>query len=75
MAGDIGIHKLHVIANKVRSDMDEALIAQAVGRENIIGTIPFTDSFIVNDRDGRAAIENLDERLMDLFNNILEKLL
>jgi len=73
MAGDIGIHKLHVIANKVRSDMDEALIAQAVGRENIIGTIPFTDSFIVNDRDGRAAIENLDERLMDLFNNILEK--
>lgn len=75
MAEDIGIEKLFIVGNKVRSKADEDLIRQAVPGCEILGFIPFSEAFLVNDRDGRAVIDGLEDTLLALFEDMNRKLL
>ncbi len=75
MSAEIGITNLFVIGNKIKSPADEELIRQTTGTENVLGFIPYSEAFLNNDRDGKSAIENLDQNLLDLFEDMIRKLL
>ena len=75
MAGDIGLANIVVVGNKVKSPQDEAMIIDAVEKERLIGLIPYSERFLANDRDGRSAIDDLDEDLAATFASILDALL
>ncbi len=75
MAKDIGISGIRVIANKIRVPADETLIRDAVGTTEILGFIPYSDAILSNDRDAKSAIDNLDDNLLGLFRDIVQKLL
>jgi CO dehydrogenase maturation factor len=76
MAGDIGIKRLSVVGNKIRAKADEELIRDDVGGDStIIGFIPFTDLFLINDRDGRSAIDGIEGPLFEIFSKMLNRLL
>lgn len=75
MAADIGLKKIVVIGNKVKSPEDEQMIIGGVEKEALIGLIPYSERFLANDRDGRSALDDLDARLMRVFADTLENLL
>ena len=75
MASDIGIRNIKVIANKIRSLSDEDLIRRELDATEIIGYIPYSEAILGNDRDGKSAIDNLDDNLLGLFADIVKKLL
>jgi hypothetical protein len=41
----------------------------------IIGVIPYSETILNNDRDGKSAIDNLDDNLLGLFTDIVQNLL
>ena len=75
MASDIGIRNVKVIANKIRSLPDEDLIRRELDATEIIGIIPYSEAILGNDRNGKSAIDNLDDNLLGLFADIVKKLL
>ncbi len=75
MASDIGIRNVKVIANKIRSLSDEDLIRRELDATEIIGIIPYSEAILGNDRNGKSAIDNLDDNLLGLFADIVKKLL
>jgi len=75
MAEEIGIEKLFVVGNKIRSKADKDLIVQAVPGREILALIPFSEAFLANDRDGRSVIDGLDDSLLALFEDMNRKLL
>jgi len=75
MAGEIGLVNIAVIGNKVTSPEDEAMIISAVEHEPLVGLIPYSERFRANDRDGRSALDDLDDELCVLFADILTSLL
>jgi len=75
MAADIGLGNIVVVGNKVKSPEDEAMIINAVETKRLIGLIPYSERFLANDRDGRSALEDLDDELVALFADILQSLL
>ncbi|HQP29730.1 MAG TPA: AAA family ATPase [Deltaproteobacteria bacterium] len=75
MASDIGLGNIVVIGNKVRSPEDEAMIIGGVEKARLIGLIPYTERFLANDRDGRSALDDLDDEISTLLADILQSLL
>jgi CO dehydrogenase maturation factor len=75
MAAEIDIKNLYVVANKMKSNEDKALIESELDKRKIIGFIPYSDTLLNNDRDGKSVIDNLDDNLIGQFENILQKLL
>jgi CO dehydrogenase maturation factor len=75
MASQIGLQNISVIANRIKSRADEDLIMGALGAAKIIGMIPYSETILNNDRDGKSAIDNLDDYLLGLFTDIVQKLL
>ena len=75
MASDIGLKNIVVIGNKVKSPEDEQMIICGVEKEALIGLIPYSERFLANDRDGRSAIDDLDEDLSNIFSSLLQKML
>ena len=74
-AFDIGIRNIRVIVNKIRSLSDEDLIINELDATEIIGIIPYSEAILGNDRNGKSAIDNLDDNLLGLFADIIKKLL
>lgn len=56
LARELGIPNIYVVANKVRSDRDEAMIREYGTRlgVDVIGVIPYDDAVQEADRQGRA---------------------
>lgn len=75
MAGEIGIRDISVVANKVRSEEDEALIRRAVEPHAVLGVIPYAEAILANDRDGQTAIDNLAPDLLRRFEDIVRHIL
>jgi CO dehydrogenase maturation factor len=74
MAGEIGIKNLHVVANKIKTEADRELIERELGGTKIIGLIPYSDTLLANDRDGKSVIDNLDDNLLGQLESIIKKL-
>lgn len=53
LAADLGVHKVSVVANKVRDEYDEAFIREHVPEEDLLGMIHYSGA--VSDADRRCA--------------------
>ena len=53
LAADLGVHKVSVVANKVRDENDEAFIREHVPEEDLLGMIHYNGA--VSDADRRCA--------------------
>jgi len=53
LAADLGVHKVSVVANKVRDEADEAFIREQVPEEDLLGMIHYSGA--VSDADRRCA--------------------
>jgi CO dehydrogenase maturation factor len=53
LAADLGVHKVSVVANKVRDEADEAFIREQVSEEDLLGIIHYSGA--VSDADRRCA--------------------
>ena len=74
MASEIGIRNISVIVNKIKTKEEQDFIWHEVDKNKIIGTIPYSETILNNDRDGKSAIDNLDHNLLGLFEDIVQKL-
>ena len=52
LAADLGITKVNVVANKVRSDEDRAFIRSRIPEENLLGFLSYNPEVIDADRRG-----------------------
>lgn len=75
MSTEIGLQNIVVIGNKVKSKADGDMILTGVGVGEVIGLLPYSESFLLNDRDGKSAIDDLDGNLIALFEDIARKVL
>ncbi len=74
MAGEIRLHHIAVVGNKVNSPIDESFIQSALPEFELLGMIPYVDKLRSADREGRSVLEALDEQLRQSFQAILGKL-
>jgi len=56
LAKDIGIEKVYVVANKVKTDRDKAYIQEHVG-EACLGYISYSDQVAESDREGKSPFD------------------
>ena len=54
LAADLGITKVRVVANKVRSAEDEAFIRERIPEEDLLGFIHYNAEVIDADRNGKS---------------------
>ena len=52
LAEDIGLTKLSLVGNKIRSEKDEAFLRQEMAGFHFLGFIPFTEDIIEADLEG-----------------------
>jgi CO dehydrogenase maturation factor len=63
LAEDLGLHKVAVVANKIRGPGDEAFLKRNLPDLPILGFIPFNDKIIEADLGGRPPYETIPELL------------
>ncbi len=54
LANDLGVHRVMVVANKVRSEDDEAFIRSRIPEEDLLGFIHYNSDVIDADRQGQS---------------------
>ncbi len=57
LAGDIGLRRLYLVGNRVRSEADEAFIRQIAGELPILGFLPYDPQVIEADLTGQAVYD------------------
>nr|MBC7244238.1 AAA family ATPase [Chloroflexota bacterium] len=73
LAADIGIHKVYVVGNKIRSEQDQAFILERLPGDEVLGFLPFSEKAIEADMQN-IAIFDADEKLLAAARKIKEKL-
>jgi CO dehydrogenase maturation factor len=63
LAEDLGLHKVAVVGNKIRSAKDEEFLKRNLPDLPILGFIPFDDRIIEADLEGRPPYEAIPELL------------
>jgi CO dehydrogenase maturation factor len=63
LAADIGIHKVYVVGNKIRSQEDERFISDHLPGDEVLGFLPYSEKAIAADMSG-TAIFDADERMV-----------
>jgi CO dehydrogenase maturation factor len=63
LAEDLGLHKVAVVANKIRGPADEAFLKRNLPDLPILGFIPFNEKIIEADLGGRPPYETIPELL------------
>ncbi|MCQ2529704.1 MAG: AAA family ATPase [Lachnospiraceae bacterium] len=69
LAADIGITKVNVVANKVRSEDDKAFIESKIPKEAILGYISYNSEVIDADRSGLSPFD-VSERAVEEIRQI-----
>ncbi len=54
LAADLGIHKVRVVANKIRDERDEEFIRSAIPAEDLLGFIHYNPEIMDADRSGKS---------------------
>ncbi len=54
LAADLGIHKVQVVANKVRDERDEDFIRSVIPEEDLLGFIHYNTEIMDADRNGQS---------------------
>jgi CO dehydrogenase maturation factor len=76
LSSDLGIKRVCVVGNKVRSQSDRDFIAQNVAGLEVLGHIPFADSIVDADREGVAVFERSPEAVeagREIYRKLLHK--
>ncbi|TYO95007.1 AAA family ATPase [Desulfallas thermosapovorans] len=66
MARDLGIEKVGIIANKIRTDKEKEFIKSSFPDNNILGFIKFSESILANSMEPSQAIEIGGELLAEM---------
>ena len=56
LAGDIGLKRVSVVGNRIRSAEDEQFLRDALPGMEFAGMVPFDDSIVGAERDGRSVV-------------------
>ena len=72
LAQDLGIQNVAAIANKVRSENDQAMIAKALGDIDFLGAIPYDEQVIESDLTGKRPYDdgNFPDTLWQIFQRV-----
>ena len=54
LAADLGVKRVHVVANKIRDDKDEEFIRSAIPAEDLLGCIHYNTEIMDADRNGKS---------------------
>lgn len=76
LAADLGVKKVGVVANKVRSDEDEEYIRERIPEEDLLGFIHYNTEVIDADRKGKSPYdfsETVVNEIKKIKNRIEEK--
>jgi len=73
LARDIGLKKLSVVANKVRSERDKAFLLEQMPGVQFLGFIPFRTDIIEADLDGKPPFEK-DKESLEAVTKMLQKM-
>lgn len=73
LAADIGIHKVYVVGNKIRSAQDQKFILEHLPGDEVLGFLPFSEKAIEADMQN-VAVFDADEQLLAAARKIKEKL-
>lgn len=57
LAADIGVHKVRVVANKVRDARDEEFLRQRIPAQDLLGFIHYNADVIEADRNGQSPFD------------------
>jgi len=57
LAGDIGIHRVFVVGNKIRNEQDERFILDRLPGDEVLGFLPFSERVIEADMNGVAVFD------------------
>jgi CO dehydrogenase maturation factor len=57
LAADLGVKKVNVVANKVRSPEDEAFLRERIPAEDFFGAISYSDDVASADRQGMSPFD------------------
>ena len=74
MAGELGVRKIHVVANKVRNPEDEVFIKEQLTDFPIAGFLPYADSIIQVEREG-GALYDRDTAIREKAREIIQSML
>ena len=66
LAADIGVQNVRVVANKVRSDEDEAYLRARIPEDEFLGAIRYSAEVIQADRDAVSPYETSDAAVGDI---------
>ncbi|MGE4353745.1 MAG: AAA family ATPase [Oscillospiraceae bacterium] len=66
LAADLGIHKVRVVANKVRSAEDEKFIRSRIPQEDLLGFIHYNSDVIDADRRGMSPYDMSPETVEEI---------
>lgn len=74
LAGDIGLSRLSLVGNKIRSDKDREFLVNQMPQFPFLGFIPFVDGIIEADLEGRPPFERNPEGL-EIVRGMVEQLI
>ena len=66
LASDLGVKTVRVVANKVRSEDDEAYIRSVIPAEDLLGCIHYNPDVIEADRQGRSPYDFSPEAIEEI---------
>ncbi len=66
LAGDLGIHTVRVVANKIRSEADEAFLREHIPPEALLGVVRFSEAVAAADRAGRSPYDSAAETVAEI---------
>lgn len=61
LAADLGVKKVDVVANKVRSDADEQFVRSSIPEEDLLGIIRYSSGVADADRQGLSPYDTADD--------------
>ena len=66
LAADLGVHKVSVVANKVRDEADEAFVKANIPAEDLLGCIHYNPDIIDADRQGKSPYDFSKEAIAEI---------
>ncbi len=73
LADDLGVKQVRVVANKVRSEEDEAFIRSKIPAEDLLGFIHYNPDVIDADRQGQSPYD-FSQKLIEEIRSIKDKI-
>ena len=66
LASDLGVHKVRVVANKIREEGDEEFIRSVIPPEDFLGFIHYNSQIIDADRQGKSPFDYSETALAEI---------